>query len=56
MTLGKKVCPLCNREVKFVFSEDGRVRPLCPQCNTYLDQGNLRPLIYGYESMDDREY
>jgi Zn-finger nucleic acid-binding protein len=55
MTFGKKVCPICSREIKYVFSEDGRVRPLCPKCNVYLDQGNLRPVMYGYESMDEVE-
>lgn len=56
MSLGKKVCPVCSREVKYIFSEGGRVRPLCPKCNVFLDEGKLRPLIYGYESMDDREF
>jgi len=56
MSLGKKVCPVCNTEVKYVFSEDGRARPQCPKCRVYLDQGNLRPVMYGYEIMDEREY
>ncbi len=56
MSLGKKVCPVCNTEVKYIFSEGGRVRPLCPKCNVYLDEGNLRPVIYGYETMDEREF
>jgi transposase-like protein len=53
MSIGKKVCPVCSTEVRFVFSEDGRVRPLCPKCNEYLDQGNLRPVMYGYETADE---
>jgi hypothetical protein len=56
MSFGKKVCPVCSKEVKYVFGEDGRVRPLCPKCDVYLDQGNLRPVMYGYESMDEVEY
>ena len=56
MSFGKKVCPVCNTEVKYVFGEDGSVRPLCSKCNVYLDQGNLRPVMSGYEPMDEMEY
>jgi len=55
MGFGKKVCPVCSKEVKYVFSDDGRVRPLCHKCNVYLDQGNLRPVVEGFE-MDEMEY
>ena len=56
MSFGKKVCPVCSTEVRYVFSEGGEVRPLCPKCNVYLDEGNLRPVMYGYETMDEMEY
>lgn len=55
MGFGKKVCPVCTTEVRYVFSEDGKVRPLCPKCNVYLDQGNLRPVMESYE-IDEMEY
>ena len=41
---------------KHVFAKDGRVRPLCPKCNVYLDEGKLRPVMYGYENIDEMEY
>ena len=56
MSFGKKVCPVCSMEVRYVFSEDGSVRPQCPKCNVYLDQGNLRPVMDGYEITDEMEY
>jgi transposase-like protein len=56
MSFGKKVCPVCNTEVKYVFGEDGSVRPLCSKCNVYLDQGDLRPVMSGYGPMDEMEY
>ena len=56
MPFGKKVCPVCSTEVKYVFTEDERVRPQCLKCNVYLDEGNLRPVMYGYEIMDEKEY
>ena len=56
MSFGKKVCPVCSTEVKYVFGEDERVRPLCPKCNVHLDQGNLRPVMFGYETVDEMEY
>lgn len=56
MSFGKKVCPVCSKEVRYIFSEDGRVRPLCSTCNVYLDEGKLRPVMYGYETMDEMEY
>jgi Zn-finger nucleic acid-binding protein len=56
MSFGKKMCPVCSTEVKYVFGKDGRVRPLCSKCNVYLDEGKLRPVMYGYESIDEMEY
>jgi transposase-like protein len=56
MAFGKKVCPACSTEVKYVFGEDGRVRPFCSKCNVYLDEGNRRPVMYGYENVEEMEY
>ena len=56
MSFGKKVCPVCSTEVRYVFSKNGSVRPLCPKCNVYLDQGKLRPVMDGYEIVDEMEY